>query len=309
MSVARFVVAIVVAVAVAPAAARADDVQDARRRFDEGKAALTTGRFAEARDHFRASLALAPKAASAFNLAVALRGTGEPVEAVTVFEVLLEGAYGELSNRQREEIDALLERTRAEVAVLTVRIAGAASAEVRIDGRRLATLQEGEARSQSVDPGPHVVSATAPMRALAERRIDLPRGGREEVVLELAPSSEALRARLVVEGEPDDIVRIVGVAEDAVMLDRTVRPGRYRVEASGPKGRRATDVELAPGETLRVRLEAEKSSAFASPWLWSGVAVVVIGAVVAGVVLSRDRIDDPVRDPTYDVISALRGPR
>lgn len=282
------------------------DVDEAKAQFDRGRTALSTGRFAEARDRFRESLELAPRAPTAFNLAIALRGTGEPVEAVSVFEALLAGRYGDLSKNQRTELAQLLEATRQEVAVLELRISGAPSAELRLDGRQIGTLDEGASLRRDVDPGAHVVIATAPRRELAERRIDIPRGGTAALTIELLMTPDASQARLIVEGDTGDLVRIAGVGEGEVTLERAVSPGRYRIEAVGPTGARTTEVDVEAGQTLRVRMEAEQSGITSSPWFWGGVAAVVVGAVVASVAVFGNRTEDPVRDPTYDVVTALR---
>lgn len=74
----------------------------------------------------------------------------------------------------------------------------------------------------------------------------------------------------------------------------TLPPGRYplRVRASDHE-EQERQIEVRPGETTRVevRLEAE-SSAWSSPWLWGGLATVVVaGAVTAAVVASQSPAD------------------
>ncbi len=298
--------ALIAALAI-PAHAIAGPEDDARREFDAGRAALKTGRFAEARDNFRRALALAPKAPSAFNLGVALRGTGEPVEAVSVFEALLAGSYGELSADQRAQIDALLSETRAEIATLELRVEGAPVAEVRIDGRRVKDLPAGQVHTQALDPGAYVVSASAPQRLPAEQRIELARGGRSAMTLQLVQPRELSEGRLIVEGEPGDLVRVEGVGEGPVPFERMVAPGVYHVVAVGPNGERATDVTLDANQTLRVRMEGDSGSLVSSPWFWGAIVVVAAGAAATAVVLTRGGAADPVSDPTYGVVTALRG--
>ncbi len=292
------------ALAQAPAAA-----SGARELFDEANEALVTGRFAEARDLLRESLALAPNAGSAFNLAVALRGTGQTLEAVRVFDSLLEGQYGALSANQRREARRLRRATSGEVAVVHVRATGAERIEVRIDGARVATTEEGERIEHRVDPGEHVVTASAPRRETAEERVTLDRGGSRVVELALRPSADALLGTLVVEAsDPDDELEIVGVGRGTGTLRRELAPGSYDVIVDGPTGRRESEVDLDAGETLRVRLSAEGRSVLASPWLWAGVAVVVIGLAVGGIFLFGDHEDPPVSDPVYGVVTTLRMP-
>ncbi len=288
-----------------PSSAFANAEADARREFEAGTAALKTGRFAAARDNFRRALALVPKAASAFNLGVALRGTGEPVEAAQMFEALLAEAYGALQPAQREQLGVLLGETRAEIATLEVRVEGAPVAELKIDGRRVRDLVAGELHVQQVDPNSYVVRATAPQRLPAEERVQLARGGTVRVDLELVEPPQV--ATLIVDGAAGDLIRVEGIGEGGVPFERTVAPGAYHVVATGPSGERATDVTVEAGQTLRVRLEAEPSGLLASPWFWGAVVVVAAGLTATTVVLAQDRTTDPVRDPTYGIVSALRG--
>jgi hypothetical protein len=287
------------------AASRAEAQQgDARALFEQASEALDTGRFAEARDLLRRSLDLTPNPATAFNLAVALRGTGETLASVSTFDDLLGGRYGRISGSQRAEAGRLRAQTRAEVAVLHIVARGADRIEVRVDGRRIGVLEDGERRAHEVDPGPRVVTASAPRRETVERRLELARGSSERVELELLPSGSG---ELVVEAiYPEDVLEIVGVGRATGTLRREVPPGDYEVVVSGPAGRRESLVTVEPGQTLRVRLERERASAWTSPWLWTGVGAAVAGLIVAGVLLLGDRVEDPIQDPVYGVVAALR---
>ncbi len=281
------------------------DGPDARALFDQGRTALTTGRFAEARDLFRRSLERVPKPGSAFNLAVALRGTGEATAAVATLDQLLSGAYGPLDKSQRSEAEALRTQARADVATLRIRITSAAPATVRVDGRATELPADG---ALSVDAGTHVVEASAPGHRTAEARVDVVRGATAELRLALTPL--AVTGTLILEGEPDDRVRVVGVAEAAGALERALDPGRYVLEAEGPSGgRRTLDAEIVAGQTLRVRLQPESRGEDGGvPWLWLGVggAVVTIAAVVITAVAVSGSGPEPISDPTYGVIQTLR---
>jgi hypothetical protein len=281
----------------------------ARELFDQANQALGTGRFAEARDLLRESLALAPNVGSAFNLAVALRGTGEILEAVRVFDALLGGEHGALSRDQRSEAERLLRATRGEIAVLHVSASGAERIEIRIDGTRVGDVGPGDRLEHQVDPGEHVVTASAPRRETAEAPVTLDRGGSRRVELALEPSADARLGTLVVEAsDPDDVLEIVGVARGTGTLRRELVPGAYEVIVDGPSGRRESEVELDAGDMLRVRLAAESSGVLASPWFWGGVAVVVIGLAVGGVLLFGESEDPAVTDPVYGIVTTLRAP-
>ncbi len=307
LSWALMAVTLVLSAGVARAQSRED--REARRLFEEANTALESGRFAVARNLLRRSLSLGPNAASAFNLGVALRGTGETLAAVAVFEGLLEGERGEISAGQRREVQRLLRETRAEIAVLHVHVEGAETIEVRVDGERVAEASDGETIEHQVDPGEHVVTATAPRRQTEERRIELDRGSSRRLSLALEMSADARLGTLVVEAvDPDDVLEIVGVARGSGTLSRDLEPGAYEVVVSGPAGRRESTVDLDAGTTLRVRLEADSGSVLGSPWLWTGVGLVVVGLVVGGLFLFVEGEDAPVNDPVYGVITTLSGP-
>ena len=297
---------LVVDLVAAPARAQSPE-QEARELFQEANAALETGRFAEARDLLRRSIELTPNPASAFNLAVALRGTGETIASVATFDRLLEGEYGRLSSAQRREAERLRHETRAEIAVLHISATGADAIELRVDGQRVGTAAAGEVVEHRVDPGTRVVTASAPRRETAERRVDLPRGGSLRVAFELEPTADALVGTLVVEAvHPDDVLEIVGVGRGTDVLRRELEPGSYTVIADGPAGRRESTVDLEAGTTLRVRLEPADTGIFESPFLWLSAGLLVAAALTAAILLLDDREQAPTRDPVYGLVVTLR---
>jgi len=172
---------------IAPPALADEAEREARAMFERGTNALRSGRVAEARDLFRRSLATLPTAPTAFNLAVALRGTGETSESVSLFGELLEGRFGDLSTERRVEVLRLRRETRAELALLEVANAGAepitvslvrpdqrpvaaSAARLEIAGRRRAKVR--------VDAGAYDLRAESPGHLAATHHLELERGGR-----------------------------------------------------------------------------------------------------------------------------------
>jgi tetratricopeptide (TPR) repeat protein len=188
-----FSLALSLSLAVLPGRAAADEAEEARALFESADAALDEGRFAAARDLLRRSIALHPHRATAFNLAVALRGTGEVSESIEVFEQLLAGGFGELEAERRDEVGRLLEQVRAEVARLSVRACGAPEIDIRLDGAPALTLPDCGRATLSVDPGAHIVRFDAVRAESIERRLVLERGERAslDVGLELLAEPEA----------------------------------------------------------------------------------------------------------------------
>jgi len=172
-----------------PSSARADETT-ARELFEEGTLALREGRLPEARDLLRRSLEHHAHPATAFNLAVTLRGLGSPTEALPVCQALLDGRYGELDESRRAQAEEICAEARREVAVLEIRATGAQRIEIRIDGEPTADVAEGEALRRDVNAGRHVVQARADGLRGDERVVRIEPGGRAEISLRLVAEAE-----------------------------------------------------------------------------------------------------------------------
>lgn len=284
-----------------------DRVSDARRQFDAAVDRLKEGRFAEARDMLNQSLALAPNPATAFNLGVAYRGTGETQRAVEILSSLLSGAYGRINAERRAEVSALLAAVRAEVGTLIVATRGAAAADVRIDGRSFGSTPDGGRVVVRVDPGERVVTVSAEDRIPVERRVRVARGARLTLSLELEPTPQARVGTLSVDS-PDarTELEIVGIARGRGRLERTLRPGTYRVRLIGPGAPREATVVVRPRSTVRYRFgEAASKTLWQSPVFWVAAASVTAAATVGAVLLLSPGREEPVRDPEFGVVQAL----
>jgi hypothetical protein len=272
---------------------------EARALFEQARTAIQEGRFAAARDLLRRSLELAPNPGSAFNLAIALRGTGELRSAVGTFEALLAGGHGELSPAQAREATDLMARTRAELAHLEVHVTGAPSVEVRLDGELVGEAPEGGTVRTEVDPGAHVLTASAPRRVPYEERLTIEPGATVVAHAELAAS--ALGTLVVEAASPDAIVEIDGIARGRGTVQRELPPGDYRVSVRVGDHTETRTAHLEGGALLRVALTGEvEAPILESPWLWTGLGVLVAGAVVAIVVPLTVVVEgEPVRDDRY----------
>ncbi|MFK7985213.1 MAG: hypothetical protein AB8I08_04205 [Sandaracinaceae bacterium] len=286
-----------------PRVALAQPEVEARRLFAEGTEALSSGRFAEARDRFRLSLDRTPNAGTAFNLGVALRGTGEVVEARAVFDTLLDDGYGALRPAQRREIAQLREAVDGEVAVLTLEVGGAPAFSVRVDGRPPMPMRA--AATVELNPGAHTLYFSAPERAPEERVVEVERGERRTVAVDL----QTPEGTLVLEAAaPDDRVAIGSGAESMGRLERRLPPGRYTVSVRRPSGgERESVVTVSPGETLRVRLDLDATAFDPLPWVGVGLGVLVlVGVGVLVGALLWDPVQDPIADNPDRVVSTLR---
>ncbi len=158
----------------------------ARALFEQALEELREGRAAAGRDLLRRSLAILPTVATRYNLAVALRRTGEVTEAQFVLQRLLEEG---LEEPERARIEAQLEAVRAQIATLVITVSGgAAAAQIEVDGVEVGQSGPRPLRVQ-VDPGRHRVAALeGTLRGTADAEVDA--GDARPIALRLAPFAD-----------------------------------------------------------------------------------------------------------------------
>lgn len=173
-----------------PSVARAQDVPpptdesaalEARTLFEDGVRMSREERWAEALDRFRRSRALVPRPSTLFNIAIALDRLGRARESIAAIDEYLASSDPARDEGDRGEAMRLRVEAQARLAHLTVTVA-AADATVELDG---APLDPGI--EQLVDPGDHVLVATAPGHRTTRVPLALAPGAHVERVLELAP--------------------------------------------------------------------------------------------------------------------------
>lgn len=275
---------------------------EARELFREAMAELHAGHFPEARDRLVRAQALAPNAAIAFNLAVAYRGTGQLLLAEQTLTGMLESEL-RLSASQRTEATGFREAVRAEIGTLRVEVSGAQEAELRLDGARI------EAGSLRVDPGDHIVIASAVDHTTREERVHVGRGETIAVSIALEPTAESLVGTLVLEApDPELLVEIVGGPSARGRLEASVPPGEHRVRVRhGDSAHEASVVVRARSQTRYTFADPRSRPIVEEPLLWIVGGIVLAGAAVGlavGLTLPPPR-DAPVSDPVFGVIMAL----
>ncbi|MEM9193951.1 MAG: hypothetical protein AAGF12_32550 [Myxococcota bacterium] len=163
-------------------------------------------------------------------------------------------------------------------------------------------------------------------RLLAEEFGELPEDRQAEVqamrnetqleVSGLEVRTDARNTHVELDGRAVDEARIAVVerTEDGDLLQIELNAGEH-VLALNAEGRRTVrrSLDLALGETRRLEvtlpeasLSEVSTSVFQSPWFWTVVGVVLVGATVGGILLFGETIADPASDSTYGVIVALR---
>jgi hypothetical protein len=167
-----------------------DAVARAREYFEAADVAADEGRVADAVRLYRESLELAPRAGTAYNLAVVLAAAGRTVEAVNVVHEILNGRYGEISDSLFDRVEALASEVESRVAVLVLRLEGPAGSSLRIDGE-LTQIELGVPQEVRLDPGVHRLLARGPRGELVEREIDVMAGTRREIELAIEAIADA----------------------------------------------------------------------------------------------------------------------
>jgi hypothetical protein len=174
----------------APAGGEARDepaMRVAREHFDRGRAAYLEGRLGEARAAYRRSLEVFPTAAAAFNLAVATSEAGEAAAADAICAALVRGEHGPLDVDLDQRVRSLRSMLAPRLATLLIHARGSRAIRLTVDGRSVGTPAAGEPALVRVDPGAHVVRASAPSRIPAERSLSAAAGSRHSVSLDLLP--------------------------------------------------------------------------------------------------------------------------
>lgn len=221
----------------------------ARRLYDEGVDAVNRGQWSVAHDRFKASYELAPRVVTLFNLAGAQAQTGRLVEASESYRKFLRDTGDGRYPEYRTQATDQIDLLGKQIAQLTVEIANLESTDVvAIDDVEYPQAALHEAIP--VNPGTHAARIQRGTTLLASRTITLSSGAAETLHLELVVKPPDL----VVHRSPDP---------PAVTAPGTLLASPAPVDHGG------------------------RHSWLRSPWLWSGVAVIVVGAGAGAYLLLR----------------------
>ena len=160
---------------------------DARRHFKTGTKLYRDGNYAGALAEFEEAYRLKPGAGSLQNVALSQKGLFRYAEAAATLELLLSRHGAELSDGERQALDAALTELKGLVASIALRVAPA-TARVMLDGRQLAPTEW--AAPLVLNVGEHTLSADASGYAPERRVLRIASGQRElPVVIELRCTS------------------------------------------------------------------------------------------------------------------------
>jgi hypothetical protein len=309
----RFVFAFLVASFTA-AAARADDVGDARAAFDEGVELVKNQRWGDALASFERAARLKPHALAYYNMGIAERSLGHLTRARVQFHTALErderSGHKELPASFADETQGNLKDIEARLVHLQVKLEPADSS-LTIDGRPLAI--DPTKRTTAMHAGVALASAEPPVLATTfeivmdpgQREFVLQKEGftpaiaRESYVpgarADLHLSLSALAATIHVDADRRDAaVRIQGLDVGVVPVDVRRPPGTYALDVRSPGFvTYETKVQVGPGghASLFAKMPPEPFVLTKKWWFWTGIVALVGGAALTVFLVTRPPAD------------------
>ncbi|MEO1172383.1 MAG: hypothetical protein AAFX94_10065, partial [Myxococcota bacterium] len=153
------------------------DRQRAKREFQRGMDAAASSDYAKAQEHLRASHALYPTQATAFNLAVTERALGDYLASRTLLIELRENRYGKLPSGSAKEVSRWLEDVSKRLGTLLIELEGRGTVSV---GTAQVEMTAGRGQL-SVNPGTYSVKVTTEAGTL-EQSVRVSPGAEQRVV-------------------------------------------------------------------------------------------------------------------------------
>jgi hypothetical protein len=245
------------------ARAEGADAPDYRALVSEALAEFDSGHFAEARALFLHAHAINPSARTLRGLGLSSFELREYRASIEYLEQALASQINPLQGELRTGTEQILRRAYAFVGRFTPRLEPA-HARLRIDGVPL-----GSVPSVLLDIGMHVVAADAQGYLSETRNLQVMGGEDMLLMMSLPPVPGPIAAAPA--GLP------------AVSLPQTgeIEPSTFAVSSS------------ASGLQAQGRHDdGTRRPLYRNPWLWSGVAVAVVAAVVVGSVVGANNKDD-----------------
>ena len=280
-----------------------DTGDDARAAFEAGSAAIDAGRYADGVEHLERSLELLPRVSTAYNLAVARRGTGDFVGARRALRGLLEGEYGEADAATRGRARQLLAEAEAEIATLRVAVDGGAPIRVTVDGVTVGVLDAPGQISIEVNPGTRLVGADAPDRQQVERPLSIAPGAVEVLTIHLASRLDERPGRLeIVSSDPTARVEVLGHASAIGRLSLDLPADEYVVRIIGAHGPREDRVQVPAGRRVRLELSPAMGGGD-DAWIWALITAGIAAALGVGAWVGWEVYEpSPVASPDWMTI-------
>lgn len=300
-SLSAFVLLAALALSPASAFAQDDPRQAAIAHFEQGVAHLAERRFEEAVTELEAARSLYATASIHFNLGLAYRGVRRNRDAIAAFERFLT-SVGESGDPARtEEVNRYLRTLRASLVRVRLDITPE-TAHVTIDGD---PIPRGSTTVQ-LDPGAHVITASAPGHQEGQREIQAAPGS--DTLVQLTLERVANTGTVVLDVTPDDaLVLLDGRPNGVGDQEFEVEAGAHllQIEALGQTA--SSQFDIAVGQRLDLALAISSGDDLTWLWVVLGVAAVGAAAAVTTYFLLNPSDQPPLAGDLGTVMTALGG--
>lgn len=255
--------------------AQVDRREQARTHFQQGIAHLGERRFEEAVGELEAARSLYATASIHFNLGLAYRGVGRARDAIASFERFLT-AVGDTGDPARvDEVNRYLRSLRASLVRVRLDVTPR-DARITVDGE---PIPRGSTTVQ-LDPGSHVIAASAPGHQDGRREIEAAPGS--STLVQLALTRVSTTGTLVLDVDPNDAaVRVDGHPNGLGDQEIELEEGAHLLEIEALDRTASREFQITAGERLALSLSVAAGGDDLT-WLWVVLGVVAAGAVAGG---------------------------
>lgn len=315
----------------AAAQASPDDAAQAQALFDEAFALMNKGKYADACPKLEASQRLDPGMGTQFRLAECYERMWRLARAWALFLEVAEAAKREnrldREKQARQRADAIRPRVPSMTIVVPPAVASLTGFDVTQDGTRVPQADWG--RGVPVDPGEHVIEATAPGKKTWRQKVAVAEGGVAEVTIPAlaveepgsagsstppgGATSKPLRPEVPVPG-PDEPKAGSGQRTAATIATVVGAGGLIAGGALGLLAKMSWDDTLTHckgGDPARCSPEAVGLQADASRWATLstvGFAVGGVGLVTAGILwLTAPSSSEPAAKAGVRIVPVVGG--
>lgn len=289
------------------ASAQAPDVAGAETLFERGRQLMAEGNLKEACPKFAESQRLAPAAGTALNLATCYEKQGKTASAWGMYReaISLSVSSGQAVREQfaRDKANEL------EPKLMKIVISVASdepNLEVKRDGTQVARAQWGT--PIPIDPGPHVIEATAPKRAKWSKKIETNAPGQtttltipalSESAADAIPDAPAPATPEKPKGDEGSTLRVVGFIGMGVGAALLGTGGFFALSSQSKKDdieSAATAGEPWSADRQTTYDDGDSQATLANVFFISGGVVLAAGAVIT--ILGYSQKHDTGRAPT-----------
>ena len=297
-SVARVALALALTSFSAAARAQTDsEREEARTHFQRATQLLAQSRWLDAIPELEVARALAVTPSVLFNLGLAQRAVGRLRASRESFREFLRSDSSAISPARRAEAEGYVAELTQAFAHIELHVAPA-EATVTLDGQPVPS----HAPDLEVDPGTHLLSASARGFEHFTRTLEVRSGQRVVVQTELTPE-RVLGHLHVATSAPDARIEVDGSYAGASAADSDLPVGRHTVRVTAPGHQPFTEtVTVSAGGTTRVEARLRSNRGLlSSPWFWTGVGVLVAAGLTVGAVFLFSDTAEPIT-PVWGVV-------